>query len=381
LKFDSAETIYIVGEAVLEDTIEVRTGWNIIGSLTVGIDVNAINTDPSSIIVSDFFGYVNGTYQSTDTLRSGFGYWVKVSQNGALILSPNLTPAPPQKPPILSSPLDGSANISVPPTLIWKRSIGATSYTLQVSTDSLFSRYVYDQSGLSGTSQQITELTNSRKYYWHVSATNNYGTSGWSNMWAFTTKSLICGDSLIYANKKYHTIAIGTQCWLKENLDVGTMIQGTDTAKNNGIIEKYCYNNDPNNCNTYGGLYQWDEAMQYSTNEGARGICPEGWHIPTEDEFQTLSTTVGNDGNSLKSIGQGTGAGAGTNNSGFSALLSGIRNYGGPFSDLGYFAYFWGSAVGISNVAHMDLWGSDGSVGYGSNPFVEFGFSVRCVKD
>jgi len=88
-----------------------------------------------------------------------------------------------------------------------------------------------------------------------------------------------CIASFNYEGKTYTTIQIGTQCWLKENLDVGTRIDGSLNQTNNSptnIIEKYCYGDDPNNCTTYGGLYQWGEAMQYATTEGARGICPEG---------------------------------------------------------------------------------------------------------
>src|SRR5664280_2936541 len=136
-----------------------------------------------------------------------------------------------------------------------------------------------------------------------------------------------------YGGKTYNTVQIGTQCWLKENLDVGTMIHGIDTAKNNGIIEKYCFNDDPATCTAYGGLYQWNEAMQYVTTEGTKGICPSGWHIPTNAEFQTLGTTVSNDGNALKAVGQG---GTSTNTSGFSALLAGYRVYEGYFGNLGY---------------------------------------------
>src|ERR1035441_9850769 len=77
-----------------------------------------------------------------------------------------------------------------------------------------------------------------------------------------------------YAGKTYNTVAIGDQCWLKENLDIGTMINsinggtnGDGNQTNNGTIEKYCYNDDPANCTKYGGLYQWNEAMQYVTTE------------------------------------------------------------------------------------------------------------------
>lgn len=65
--------------------------------------------------------------------------------------------------------------------------------------------------------------------------------------------------------------------------------------RNNGVIEKYCYDNKSANCNKFGGLYQWNEAMQYVTTEGTRGICPEGWHIPTLSEMKELESYVNNE--------------------------------------------------------------------------------------
>ena len=109
--------------------------------------------------------------------------------------------------------------------------------------------------------------------------------------------------TVTYLGKIYNTVQIGNQCWLKENLDVGTMISGSKRQNNNDTIEKYCYNNNPAMCDTFGGLYQWNEAMQYTTTPGTKGICPSGWHIPTYSAFQTLSTSVGGDGNALKEIG------------------------------------------------------------------------------
>jgi uncharacterized protein (TIGR02145 family) len=161
---------------------------------------------------------------------------------------------------------------------------------------------------------------------------------------------------------------------MKENLDVGTMIQGNTNQSNNEIIEKYCYNNDTANCSLYGGLYQWQEAMKYVSIPGAQGICPDGWHIPTPSQFQTLKTTVGNDGNSLKQIGQGSGAGAGTNTSGFSALLAGA-NWMSAFGSLGYETYFWQTDSQI-----LCLFAFSSQINfyhYGTN----VGFSLRCLKD
>ena len=122
----------------------------------------------------------------------------------------------------------------------------------------------------------------------------------------------ICGESKVsYGGKNYNTVLIGAQCWLKENLDIGTMIISSQNSTDNSIIEKYCYGNNPANCTTYGGLYQWNEAMQYGTTSMAQGICPTGWHIPTYEEFQTLIVAVNYDGNSLKEIGQGNEGGIG----------------------------------------------------------------------
>ena len=184
-----------------------------------------------------------------------------------------------------------------------------------------------------------------------------------------------------YGGKTYNTIQIGTQCWLKENLDIGTRIDGVTEQTNNSTIEKYCYNNDPNNCTTYGGLYQWNEAMQYVTTPGTKGICPSGWHIPTKAEYSTLSTAVSNNGNALKAIGQGTIAGAGTNTSGFSALLAGDWGYYGNFHGLNSYAYFWSSTMYGSSYAYYMYLYYNGSNIYLDYYYKEDGFSVRCLKD
>jgi len=187
--------------------------------------------------------------------------------------------------------------------------------------------------------------------------------------------------TITYVDKTYNTVLIGSQCWLKENLDVGTMIQGSQNQSNNGVIEKYCYDNDPNNCNIYGGLYQWNEAMQYSTTPGTQGICPPGWHIPTLAEFQTLRSTVGFNGNALKAFGQGIGGGAGTNTSGFSALLAGIRHNFDGFKMLGNSTIIWSSTEYNSTFAYNLYLHSINSVIdlHGLNN--AHAFSVRCLKD
>ncbi len=86
----------------------------------------------------------------------------------------------------------------------------------------------------------------------------------------------VCGFPLtdIHDGQLYNTVQIGTQCWMAQNLNIGAMITGTTVMTNSSILEKYCYNDDPSFCNEYGALYQWNEAMEYSTLAGSQGICP-----------------------------------------------------------------------------------------------------------
>ena len=86
-----------------------------------------------------------------------------------------------------------------------------------------------------------------------------------------------CVAPVTFEGYTYPTVQIGIQCWFRENLKAGTMINvntGGHLQTDNGIIEKYCYDNNPANCDTYGGLYEWNEAMQYVTEDGAQGVCP-----------------------------------------------------------------------------------------------------------
>jgi uncharacterized protein (TIGR02145 family) len=189
-----------------------------------------------------------------------------------------------------------------------------------------------------------------------------------------------CG-TVAYDGRTYTTVLIGDQCWLRENLDVGGRIDGSINQADNGVIEKYCYNDDLANCETYGGLYQWNEAMQYTTAPGAQGICPNGWHIPTSAELQILNDAVGGSGNELKAVGEGTGAGAGTNTSGFSALLAGYRDQLGPFLGIHNGAIFWSSSENTTVNVHtrsLEAIYDDFPNTLFNKPF---GLSVRCIKN
>ena len=187
--------------------------------------------------------------------------------------------------------------------------------------------------------------------------------------------------TISYAGKTYNTVQIGDQCWLKENLNLGTMNVDNENQTDDSIIEKYCYNNDEANCDKYGGLYEWNEAMQYVTTEGAQGICPDGWHIPTQQEYNILIDAVDSSGNALKAVGQGTYDGAGTNTSGFSALLSGYRKSGGGFTPfLGSRNLHLSSSESASFFVSISMNDNTDKVDL-NGQLKSNGGSIRCIKD
>jgi uncharacterized protein (TIGR02145 family) len=181
---------------------------------------------------------------------------------------------------------------------------------------------------------------------------------------------------------------IGNQCWLKENLNVGTMINGVENMTNNSIIEKYCYDDDPTNCDTYGGLYQWDEVMDYVTTEGTQGICPDDWHIPSDVEWTLLTDFLGGEsvtGGKMKEVGTthwnspNTDA---TNESGFTALPSGERgSNNGAFYSIGNAAPIWSSTEYDSTYAWTRNLGNTNSFIYAYEENEQFGLALRCLRD
>ena len=217
--------------------------------------------------------------------------------------------------------------------------------------------------------------------------TNDCGNSTDDIIISFSFK---CGNNLIDSreSKSYTTVQIGTQCWMAKNMNVGNRIDGTFSQTNNGSIEKYCYNNDESYCNTYGGIYLWDEMMQYMAAEQTQGICPSGWHIPTDGEWSTLTTSLGGEsiaGGKMKEIGtthwnsSNTGA---TNSSGFSALPGGYRDYpNGAFGKIGDNGIWWSASdYGSGNKWCRRLSYSDAKA-WQSPDYVKRGFSVRCLRN
>jgi len=196
-----------------------------------------------------------------------------------------------------------------------------------------------------------------------------------------------CSGSISYSGQTYNVVEIGSQCWLKENLNVGTRIDGTSAQTDNGILEKYCYNDDvAGECAAYGGFYQWDEAMQYSVTEGTQGICPPDWHVPSDAEQNVLDQYLTDSDQTCDAERSGWDcASAGTKlltggTSDWEGLLSGFRYTDGSFNDQGTYTYFWSSSVSAPEAWERDFDVAEPTVSR-SAASKEFGFSVRCLRD
>jgi uncharacterized protein (TIGR02145 family) len=193
-------------------------------------------------------------------------------------------------------------------------------------------------------------------------------------------------DSVNYGGQTYHGILIGTQCWMRENLNIGNQVPLSQVASNNGIIEKYCYDDNAANCSTYGGLYRWDEMMAYQLDEGSQGICPAGWHVPADAEWTALTAFLGGDpvaGGKMKETGTthwlppNTGA---TNESMFTALPGGISLDVDYYFSLRYLAQFWSSTSFNSSSSYQRYLSNENTTVSRNNASKTIGMSVRCVK-
>lgn len=181
----------------------------------------------------------------------------------------------------------------------------------------------------------------------------------------------------------YGTAGIGTYCWMAENLNMGTRITGElDAQSDNDVTEKFCYDDDEDMCDEYGGLYEWDELMQYSTAAGTQGLCPDDWHVGTKGEWINMTSFLGGDyvaGQKLKSTTGWENNGNGTNESGFNALPGGTfwGEAGFDYMSKGEVAIFW-LVCYYGNTGRVI---TDDDEVFQSDVPPDKGRSARCVKD
>jgi len=218
---------------------------------------------------------------------------------------------------------------------------------------------------------------------------------------ASPSSSWVCGDQIVDVRdgQTYNTVPIGSQCWIKENLNYDQTLFGND----------WCYDNDQANCFIYGRLYDWAAALQGATGNnfspsGIQGVCPVGWHMPSHNEWTTLERAVCNTATCLTDFPydestagsfRGTDEAdklksttfwatpSGTNSSGFTALPNGSYDGFFDFSAMQYVGYWWTATE--YGVGGWNAWAREidhGGGGILRNVYgTSSGFAVRCVKD
>jgi len=171
---------------------------------------------------------------------------------------------------------------------------------------------------------------------------------------ALSQPGVIYGTYIDYRGETYKTVVIGTQTWMARNLNYAA--DGSEC----------------NDCATYGRLYNWTTAMT---------VCPSGWHLPSSDEWTTLTDFAGSStaGKKLKAT-SGWDFGNGTDDYGFSALPGGNGNSGGSFTTVGSYGNWWSATeYNATNAYSWSILSSSAYVnGYDGKTYL---LSVRCLQD
>lgn len=185
------------------------------------------------------------------------------------------------------------------------------------------------------------------------------------------------------------SVTIGTQVWMTKNLDVATFRNGDPIpqAKTNDEWQKagdnkqpaWCYyDNSPANGAKYGKLYNW-----YAVAD-SRELCPTGWHVPSDEEWNKLSGYLGGEkvaGAKMKSKAGWLNNGNGTNSSGFSGLPSGSCGPEGDFYNIGVCGFWWSSSESIIDGAWDRYLEYDYGNVFRDSGYKGDGLSVRCLRD
>ena len=214
-----------------------------------------------------------------------------------------------------------------------------------------------------------------------------------------------CGDPVSYQGYDYATVLIGEQCWFAENLRSESYENGDAILSDLSDIDwentlhgavavfgdgwSYCYDFSPDgdacdeawSLNEYGRLYNW-----FSVDD-ARGLCPSGWHVPTDGEWTELTDNLGGAdvaGGSMKTTYGWYSDSAifdnSTNSSGFSGLPGGGRGDNGSFFDAGFSGFWWSSSPNGADAWYRSLYFGN-EIAYSSSINPQYGFSVRCIQD
>lgn len=268
-------------------------------------------------------------------------------------------------------------------TISWDGNQNAERFTVYRTDDVARPRVI-----IGNTNNQYftdRDLTADTTYYYYVTQTIRGEETEQSSQLIAKTKEWECNEDILYAGDLYGTILINNQCWFKENLKYET------------ITGSWCYNEEEENCGRHGRLYTFQTAVQGAEEEGAQGICPVGWRVPTDEDFRNLEIFLGlsredsikfgwrgednNIGDKLKISTMCSERGeefCGTTL--LNILLGGYRSTAGAYRYLGTHSYFWTSTQfednPIRRMVGLNQKGVQRDTASSDN-----GHYVRCIKN
>jgi len=425
----------VTGTSVYSETHRVQTNINGLVSLMIGggtnatgkiVDINwgsgsyflKTETDPTggnsySIIgttqlVSVPYSLFSGLSKNIQTPKVGLpGQVLVVDENGNPTWSGAFVPNVKTKP--ITDITTTSVNTGGEITTDCGANVteGGIVWSVNPKPTVNLSTKIIEGSGVGSFNTKITGLTPNTKYYVRAFASNCFGVV-YGEEREFTTQPLMGFPCPSIPTVKdidentYNTVQIGSQCWIKENLRVskfkdGTVIpidqSGGPTGSGTGQTwsvrtsgARTIYGNNTINLDSYGYLYNWYAVVD------TKGLCPSGWHVPTDTEWTTLTNFLGGEsiaGGKMKFIGtaywQSPNEYA-TNQSGFSALPGGSRIQDGNFSSINGAAVYWSRTEANGNESWNRILNHGVSTIYRNNYYINFGnksvgASVRCLRD
>lgn len=248
------------------------------------------------------------------------------------------------------------------------------NFTDQSTNNPITWQWNFGDGGTSTQQNPVHTYNAFGDYTVSLSVSNSYGADTESKTDYISVSGSIGSFTDLRDGQTYQTVEIGSQNWFAENLKYET-------------ADSWWYDNSSDNGDVYGRLYTWDAALT---------ACPEGWHLPGDDEWKQMEMTLGmnqneadktdfrgtDEGEKMKSTNGWFNNGNGTNSSGFDALPGGRRTNSGLFEGLDYHGYWWSSSEGSPSpyAWHRRLYYNKAQVSR-VDVGKTYGFSVRCLKD